>query len=375
MRILYHETTAYPPVSPLFIEALDDSGYQYDFVDEAGFIRVARASIARRLANRVMSHPIGYQALNREMLSRARAFRPDLVLVAKGNYISPLTLGSIKHETGAILVNYATDDPFNRQSRAISGELADSVPLYDLYASTKKTMMPDLRRMGCRNVVYVPFAYKPTVHFPERAAGQEAARFDSDVAFIGGCDADRAPLFEALVDSMPGIRLHLYGGYWGRYPRLRAYRRGFAFGADFRRALGGAKIALNLVRRANRDDHVMRTFEIPACGAFMLAERTDTHLALFEEGREAAYFDSAGELIDKIRYYLPRDSERARIAAACHRKVTAGGHTYADRLVRIIAEARNLRERPSESCIAPPLSFPRVYPGRGRFSVILGAWQ
>jgi len=337
VRILYHDTSAYPPVSPLFIESLEASGYQYDFVDEAKFISVARISIARRLVNRVIRHVVGCQALNREMLSRARAFRPDLVLVGKGNYLSPATLASIKRETGATLVNYATDDPFNGNSRAISMDLVESVPLYDLYASTKKAVMPDLSRAGCPNVAYVPFAYKPTVHFPEHAQRPRAARFDSDVTFIGGCDADRAPLFKDLVSSLPGIRLHLYGGYWDLYPKLRPYWRGFAFGADFRRALAGTKIALNVVRRANRDDHVMRTFEIPACGAFMLAERTDTHLALFEEGREAGYFGSAGELIDKIRYYLSRDAERALIAAAGYRKVISGGHTYSDRLSQIIA--------------------------------------
>lgn len=199
MRILYYETSAYPPVSPLFIESLEASGHEYDFVDEARFIRLARASIARRAANRLLSHALGYRALNREMLARARAFSPDLVLVGKGNYLSPATLASIKRETGATLVNYATDDPFNRNSRAISMDLVESVPLYDLYASTKKALMPDLRRRGCANVAYVPFAYKPTVHFPERAQRPQAARFDSDVAFIGGCDADRAPLFEDLV--------------------------------------------------------------------------------------------------------------------------------------------------------------------------------
>lgn len=134
-------------------------------------------------------------------------------------------------------------------------------------------------------------------------------------------------------------------------------------GRDYRLALGGAKIALCLLRaklQANRDRHVMRTFvirtleipardrhvmrtfEIPACGAFMLAERTDEHLELFEENREAAYFGSVEELLDKVRYYLSHEDERQRIAKAGYRRVTAGRHTYLDRLKEILDQVKSL---------------------------------
>jgi spore maturation protein CgeB len=104
-------------------------------------------------------------------------------------------------------------------------------------------------------------------------------------------------------------------------------------------ALGGAKIGVNLIRRETRDDHVMRTFEGPACGAFMLNERTDEHLELFEEGTEATYFASPEELVDKVRYYLAHDSERERIRAAGHAKIVASSHTYKNRLIEILQAA------------------------------------
>jgi spore maturation protein CgeB len=97
------------------------------------------------------------------------------------------------------------------------------------------------------------------------------------------------------------------------------------------------------VRRANRDDHVMRTFELPACGAFMLTERTDTHLELFEEDREAAHFSSPDEMVSKVRYYLTHDCERMRIAEAGYRKLAGGHHTYDHRLAQIVAETLALR--------------------------------
>jgi spore maturation protein CgeB len=352
MRMLLVDNSAFYPSSPLFLEALqelaaeDSGGLQYAFIDLASFSRSHR-SIASRVFRRLSgSAPLELKALNQALLECSRFFSPDLVLICKGAYIEPSILLSVKRETGAFLVNYATDDPFNTQVN--TRQLVESIPLYDLYVSTKRAIMPDVQEAGCPDVSYVPFGWKPGVHFPEfPTTEQERKRFCSDVAFIGGCDHERVPFFKHLLKAMPQLDLALYGGFWNRTIGLRSYWRGFAMGRDFRMALGGTKIALNLVRRANRDGHVMRSFEIPACGAFMLAERTDEHQDLFAESRECAYFDSADELVEKVRYYLPRGEERLAIAARGREAVTRGKHTYRDRLLQIINEARELmRLRP-----------------------------
>ena len=229
-----------------------------------------------------------------------------------GFHIRPATLRALKRQTGALLVNYATDDPFN--SRLSSPDVRASIPKYDVYACTKNGIMDDVRRAGCRSVYYVPFAYNPSVHFPEHAATyEENQHFVSDVAFIGEGDADRLPFFKKLAADMPDLNLALYGGMWDRHPATRRYFRGTVRGREFRVALGSTKIAVNLIRRGNRDDHVMRTFEAPACGAFVLNERTPEHLALLQEDRDAAYFSCEAELVDKVRYYLSKEKERERI--------------------------------------------------------------
>lgn len=341
MKILLVDTTLYEPSSPLFAEALRELGYEYRFVDEAPFTRPLERSLAHKIAYRLLRRrPLTRWALNRTLLDAARRFQPRLVLAVKAPYIAPATLRHIKDETGALLVNYATDDPFNPANA--TPDLVRAIPCYDLYACTKRAIMEDVRRAGCRSVAYVPFGYKPGVHFPEQpATAEERARFESDVALVGGADADRLPFVEALA-GMPGLSLALYGGYWSRHPHLRPYARGFVRGRDYRLALAATRIALCLVRRANRDGHAMRTFEIPACGAFMLAERTDEHLALFREAEDAAFFGSPAELTEKVRYYLAHEGERARIARSGYLRVTTGQHTYGDRVREIVARAREL---------------------------------
>jgi spore maturation protein CgeB len=68
----------------------------------------------------------------------------------------------------------------------------------------------------------------------------------------------------------------------------------------------------------------------------MLNERTEEHLALFAEDREAAYFESPEELVEKTRYYLNNYAERAQIREAGWKKTTTGHNTYCDRLMQIL---------------------------------------
>jgi spore maturation protein CgeB len=106
------------------------------------------------------------------------------------------------------------------------------------------------------------------------------------------------------------------------------------------KALQANKIALGLLHRANRDLHTSRSFEIPACGGFMLAERTAEHQEYFAEDREAVYFDTFDELMDKIRYYLRHDAARTRIAADGYRRCLHSGYRYVDRARELLGRLR-----------------------------------
>jgi len=339
MRVCLVGNGAQYHVGAFFRSALRTLGFQYTFVDEQVYTKKLKGSLLHRVAYKLLKRrPLTYWAFNRDLLETARKFRPEVVLVTKGVFVSPETLTQIKEETKAILVNYATDDPFNPE--VSTRDLVASIPFYDLYACTKRAIMDDVRGAGCSHVIYAPFGYEPSLHFSEHpGTEEEKASFASDVVFIGGGDSDRIPLIRALT-TIPNLRLHLYGGYWDRDPTLRRFHRGFALGREYRLALGGARIALSLVRRANRDGHSMRTFEIPACRAFMLAERTEEHLEMFDEDKEAAFFGSAEELVKKVQTFLLRDADRACIAEAGWMKVVNNGNSYQNRLLQILRSAK-----------------------------------
>jgi spore maturation protein CgeB len=151
-----------------------------------------------------------------------------------------------------------------------------------------------------------------------------------------------------LALARAGFSVRVWGNGWERmsdsHPRLRLERRPL-FNDDYVRAICATKINLCFLRKANRDLQTDRTMEIPACGAFMLAERTAEHRRLFEEDREAVFFDidDDRELIDKARRYLQDDAARRAVAAAARRRCEVSAYSHHDRVGGMLKECDAIR--------------------------------
>ena len=280
--------------------------------------------------------PPRLRAFSQEVVHTCREFQP-LWMLSTG--LAPLDASALQAigQLGVLRLNYLTDDPFNPAHR--SPWFLKALPHYEHVFSPRRANMEDLCRLGCPAVSYVPFAYAPELHFPEPLApAEEQARFAAEVVFAGGADCDRVPYIVALIRA--GFKLALYGGYWERYPETKAHAQGHADPQTLRKAIRGAKVALCLVRRANRDGHAMRTFEVPAIGACMLVEDTEGHREIFgEDGKAVVYFRDVDDMIEKLRWLMVHDDERQRLVQTAHYLITQGKHTYRDRLMTMLTLA------------------------------------
>jgi spore maturation protein CgeB len=278
--------------------------------------------------------PTWLKSFSEQLVENCRQFRPRWLLATGISPIGDQALAMIG-KFGTLRLNFLTDDPWNLAHRA--PWFLKALPHYDHVFSPRRANLEDLRRLGCTGVSYLPFAYAPEIHFPElpRTAAEHAC-FSADVIFAGGADADRVEYMTAIVRA--GFKLALYGGYWEQFPALKLYSRGYADAQTLRKAIGGAKVALCLVRQANRDGHSMRTFEVPAVGACMLMEDTEEHREIFgEAGQAVVYFSNTAEMIDKLSWLLAHDEERQRLALVARQMITQGKHAYRDRLTSMLA--------------------------------------
>jgi hypothetical protein len=143
-----------------------------------------------------------------------------------------------------------------------------------------------------------------------------------------------------LALQQAGVDVRIYGSGWRR--RARHIRGGRqirpASLEEYVKLIACAKICLCFLSKWNNNTlhSAGRTFEIPAIGSFLLAERTPDHLRYYLEGKEAEFFGSSKELVDKVIYYLAHDDQRRTIAKAGHQRCMASGYSHRERMKQIL---------------------------------------
>jgi spore maturation protein CgeB len=261
------------------------------------------------------------------------------VWIDKGVWVWPETVEKIKKHTGAVLIHF-TPDPailFHR-----SRHFFKSIPYYDILFTTKAFEIELYRGLGAPKVCLTYQAFEESRFYPrcpERSYG-------SDITFIGHHERHYANRIKQC-SKVNNIEMKIWGPRWPRYAKFARWCKPYIqgrgiWGDEYPKAISSAKICLALLSKLIPETTTTRTFEIPACGTFMLAERTDEHLALFKEGKEADFFSSDEELYDKVKYYLFNPDERRRIAAAGRERCLKSGYSNHDRLKQMLNIIDNL---------------------------------
>ena len=269
--------------------------------------------IVRRLEHRLLAGP-NVARFNRDLVQRSGELgRIDIIWVDKGRWIFRSTLQEIKRRTGALLVHYTPDPAFIVHT---SHHFRKCLPLYDLCVTTKRYELEAYRRAGARQVMFTLQGVDDRFsRLPACAEIESPGR--SGIVFIGHRERHYKMILSNVVRA--GLEISINGPGWERAKRwnshlARAVKGGPVWGVAYAVALARAKVGLGLLSKRYPDQFTTRSFEIPAAGAMLLAERTAEHQDLFDEGTEAEFFADRAELIDKLRFYLAHDAARIAIA-------------------------------------------------------------
>jgi spore maturation protein CgeB len=300
---------------------------------DAFMIDIAQAASGSRLVNalawRLLDHrPPFYGRVANSLIAAVREAGSCTVLTTGLSPVDAATLGKCQ-SLGARLLHYSTDDPWNANQSA--RWLLKALPLYDAIFTPRTRNIDDFVRLGCRDVRHLPFGYDERLL---TLPGSPGSPPPPDVLYVGGADGDRARFFDAFLKA--GGDVALVGGFWDRHGRLGSKWLGHRSPGDVVALTRAAKVNIILVRRANRDGHVMRSLEAGALGGCLLVEDTSEHRALFgDEGETVRYFSDAQEASLRAQHLLQDQHERHRLASAVRRRIRKEGHTYRDRLMQM----------------------------------------
>jgi hypothetical protein len=338
MKILYVGPLYYGSTSLQRLKALAHLGHELVSVDTCPPEVTARERCLGERLWRKLLGPRDLARANEAIRRLVREEQPQILWIDKGLTIRPETLrASTEFVPGLIRVSYSPDDMANPRNQ--SRNYLACVPLYDLHITTKSYNVTELKYLGAPRVLFVDNAYCPLTHRPIELTTAERENLGGKVGFIGTYEEERAQALLFLAKQ--GIPVKVWGNWpkkWQhRHPHLQV--KGVSlWGDDYARAICSFEVNLAFLRKENRDLQTTRSVEIPACGGFMLAERTVEHQRLFQEGVEAEFFGSLEELLEKIQYYLINKDKRQDIAAAGRRRCLEVGYSNVDRLENIMRQ-------------------------------------
>jgi spore maturation protein CgeB len=352
MKILFLGEIGIGQTSRMRMRAFERLGHEVEGVNTVAPWK--RASWLQRQVQRRLQFGSIPRSINRAVLDKARLFHPDLIWAEKQEYLKLETVDELRR-LGARLVHF-TPDPYFFLKWKRTRLMDQAIGAFDVLVYCKSYERRDFEALR-KPLIYMPLGYCDEVHRPLPSGD---AKWSCAVGFVGGWELRREQFLHSIAAA--NMDLKIWGKYWdflrdGRWsprrhivmrqlagdakervrihrdePIGRAWQGDEVYDDDYARALTGAKIGLGFLRVVCPDQHTTRTFEIPACGSMLLADRTDEHREFFEEGKEADFFGPEDEFLDKVKFYSSHESTRARLAEAGYRRCIDGRYAYIHRL-------------------------------------------
>tara|TARA_B100001971_G_C18236242_1_gene567431 strand:+ start:119 stop:1135 length:1017 start_codon:yes stop_codon:yes gene_type:complete len=274
---------------------------------------------------RQMLTPIVLGKINKELVTKATKEQPDLILVIKGEIISPETIKKLR-DIGCPVVLWYPDDP-----RYTESYVKYILPFYDNLFVVSKKSVKKYKEMGAKKVHYLPVGCDPSIHKRININSENKNSQKRDICFIGTFSRHRAN----IIKSLDKFQVSIWGAFWW-FGRGINDRNPPTYGPNMVKIYNSTKIVLNIHDQTDFGIKTnMRLFEAAGSGAFILSDGENGLADVFEPNKEIVCFKNKKNLIELAEYYLEESAEREKIANSSYKRAHSE-HTYVKRLQKLI---------------------------------------
>lgn len=252
--------------------------------------------------------------------------KPDYVIFEGYHPVVPYAIRESCNKHGVGMIYWAIEDPVMPHFTIAFSKIAD------LSFTTTEEMIPLYQKEGI-TARLLTFACNPDYHF----YGKYRPEYDIDIALQASyyMQDSRQRGYDIILDSSldSGHSMKVWGAYWDvrGQERLRDMNlfHGYFPNHDLPDLCASAKIILGVqCDDTSVTQTSMRPYEVLGCRGFHLTQWTKATENIFgASGKHLVTARTKEDALDKIRFYVDRPEERARVAESGQQFVYSE-HTY-----------------------------------------------
>lgn len=261
-----------------------------------------------------------------QILDLVDKYKPDFVFLAKDTRYN----GVIEALSKKVLtVMWNVDVRYD-----INTFLNFNGPMYDhchIKFTIEKGNLDAYRKAGIKNIHWLSEGISPIWHRTEYLTYKDTLMYKTDVAFAGADNSIHEGRSELLKSLRQGSFDFIHwSGVFNREHNKMCQGAKINIGHS-----GWPKVALSMSAR---------DYRIMGAGGFLLTNHVEGIENWFELNKMCDTYKSAGECLEKIRYYLEHEDERITIAKY-GQKVVHEKHKFSDRLKEVIEKVKEFDAR------------------------------
>lgn len=312
--------------------------YHSDSVDTSIFTKGINYAWGRFTGKQFAKIKDCYKSADEKLFAELAAFKPDLIIALKAQFLRKQTIQEIKRRYPKIkIVNHTYDNIF------IYPLQMQAAPEYDIFYIADSYVVEKARRAGCSNARFMAEPCSVQAQYPlTDITPEEEAKFACDISIVGSLYPYRALMLEALR----GSDFKMWGNCWG-FSCREDLEESFAWQAHQGSAVAGRdKLLIFCLSKINLTTlqpveciHAgnERIHQTAACKGFQLVEYNPDLEKVYNLGEELITFKSREEMRELADHYIAHPEERAAIAEKAFIRATTE-HTCECRIKEIIAD-------------------------------------